>query len=58
MRWLASTGAANGRSRECVADAACGRSGVTVAKGAAWIESGYDATAPMAPVAGLAVVGA
>ena len=31
---------------------------VRVAKGAAWIESGYDATAPMAPSAGLAVVGA
>jgi NADH-quinone oxidoreductase subunit G len=29
-----------------------------VARGAAWIESCYDATAPMSPVAGLAVVGA
>ena len=27
-----------------------------VAKGAAWIESGYEATAPLAPDAGLAVV--
>ncbi|PZO07157.1 MAG: NADH-quinone oxidoreductase subunit G [Lysobacteraceae bacterium] len=29
-----------------------------VPKGAVWIESGYDATAPMSPVARLAVVGA
>ena len=29
-----------------------------VAKGAVWIESGYEATAPMSPVARLAVVGA
>ncbi len=29
-----------------------------VAKGAAWIESGYEATAPMSPVARLAMVGA
>ncbi|KFN49765.1 NADH-quinone oxidoreductase subunit NuoG [Arenimonas composti] len=29
-----------------------------VARGAAWIENGWDATAPMSPTAGLAVVGA
>jgi NADH-quinone oxidoreductase subunit G len=29
-----------------------------VARGAVWIESGYEATAPMSPVARLAVVGA
>ena len=29
-----------------------------VPKGAVWIENGYEATAPMSPVARLAVVGA
>ena len=29
-----------------------------VARGAVWIEGGYEATAPMSPVARLAVVGA